>query len=84
MSRMVYHRVSLLDVVAAYGSEAVVARIAALRAGGRRHAAKAIERELDQLDLLDSRFGPYRTSAPVFDRVVSRSRRSVHPEGGSK
>ncbi|WP_405161462.1 hypothetical protein OG203_34740 [Nocardia sp. NBC_01499] len=45
-------RISLLDIVIAYGTDAVVARITTLRMSGCRHAARAIERELNELDLL--------------------------------
>ncbi|MFD6157941.1 hypothetical protein ACFWF7_10070 [Nocardia sp. NPDC060256] len=43
-------RISLLDIIAAYGPDAVVARIAALRANGCRSAARAMERELNTID----------------------------------
>jgi hypothetical protein len=46
--------ISLTDIVTAYGTEAVIARIATLHSSGRRSAARAIERELNQLNLLRS------------------------------
>lgn len=43
---------NLIDIVTTYGVDAVIARIATLRAGGHQRAAKAIEHELNQLDYL--------------------------------
>lgn len=65
------HRFSLLDVIAAYGSEAVIARIATLHATGCHRAAYVIERELNQLNALRSeRNGgprmPVEVDAPRF------------------
>lgn len=48
-------RISLLDIIAAYGPDAVVARIAALRANGCRAAARAIERELNKINLVQQK-----------------------------
>jgi hypothetical protein len=44
-------RFGLLQVIAAYGSDTVIARIMALHTSGCHHAARAIERELFRLDL---------------------------------
>lgn len=63
-------RISLLDIVVAYGADAVVARIATLRVSGRRHAAKAIERELNELGLL--------LSEPTLSEVTSADLRPQH------
>lgn len=43
-------RISLADIIAAYGPDAVVARIEALRANGCRYAAWAMERELNKIN----------------------------------
>lgn len=41
------YRVGILDVTREYGINAVRERVAQLRAAGQRHAALAIERELE-------------------------------------
>lgn len=42
-------RLTTRDVVHAYGSDAVVERVAWLRANGYPYAAKTVERELNQI-----------------------------------
>ncbi|MBF6296577.1 hypothetical protein IU459_03355 [Nocardia amamiensis] len=49
LRRILDHRITLVDIVAAYGLDAVVSRIASLHAVGRHYAARAIEAELSQL-----------------------------------
>ncbi|MFI6046387.1 hypothetical protein ACIA8C_32540 [Nocardia sp. NPDC051321] len=51
MNSRLGNRISLLDIIAAYGPEAVTARIAALRANGCRSAARAMERELNTINV---------------------------------
>lgn len=52
-------RISLLDTVMAFGVDAVVARIATLHLSGCRHAARAMERELNELDVRLSECGAF-------------------------